>query len=514
MLKAEIGNTEEVTTLPTDVTVAAVRRSVQDHESAAARHGWVRDVATAHPEWVREAARDPDRAAARQRIHELTTRVLDQTGKGLVLTDADLCSLDLSGFDLRGANFNRAQLYGTDLSGANLAFASMVCAGMERTKLDRVNMHGAYVHAMAAQVCSFREADLTALVDATGALFHGCVMPRARLDGGMLNGTTFYQCDLEDTSFAGANLQGSTINECLVSRADFSATLVSQLTITKCHMDAATFARASGTAFVLQRLTASDGLCLAAAELPGLRLDGVRMRELDASGVKAPNADVVNCSLEAADFRDATLGGSRWHGCHLAGVDLSRAKLEQAVFVGCMMNQAILESALCENMHVVECQLRRARMAGIGGRCLTVRDTPLDGADLHHAYLYRAMLTGDPPRTLCLKGADLSAANLVQAYVAGDLRGVKLRNANLTYGRFNQTDLRDADLSGCAMFQCSLVKVNFTGARLDGVRPPMFVDRCPGLKEALQEAGADGDELAAFVVNLERVMQSAKAGST
>lgn len=472
-------------------------------------------VASSNHELVlREALTRGDRESVRRRVTELTSRLLATTGKGLDLGDADLGGLDLSGLDLRGANLNRARLHDTNFSGADLSLASIVCAGMERTKLDGACLRGAYVHALAAQVCSFRGADLSGLVDATGSLFHGCFMAGAKLGGSMLSGASFYQCDLEAVGFEGANLQGATINECILERADMSGALVSQMTVTKCRMTKAVLAGASGNGLVLQRPTACDGLVLEGAQLPGLRLDTLVGSGVRARGLGAPCADFFNCSFEEADFSMAALGASRWVSCSVPGIDLSGAKLEEAMFRGCSMKQANLEAALCENLHIVESLLIGARMAKLGGRCVTIRDSAMEGVDLREAYLYRAMITADPPRALAMEGADLRSANLVQAYVNADLRGADLRGANLTYSRLNQADLRGADLSGCNMFQSSMVKVNCTDARFNGVDAPIFVDRCAGLKESLQADSSQNERLARFVGDLEQVMRSARHGST
>ena len=130
--------------------------------------------AAGHPDIVRTWAKTPDRARAEREVAATTARLIEDTGTGLQLSEADLSGLDLRGFDLRKATLNRALLHSTDLSGANLSGANLICSGMERTKLARADLSGAYVHAFAAQVCDFSGADLSRLVDATGSLFHGC----------------------------------------------------------------------------------------------------------------------------------------------------------------------------------------------------------------------------------------------------------------------------------------------------------------------------------------------------
>jgi uncharacterized protein YjbI with pentapeptide repeats len=92
-----------------------------------------------------------DRDRACHEMVRLTEQALDQTGRGVDLTQADLSGLDLSRFDLRGATLNRTSLYGTKLAGCDLTGASMVCAGIERTDFSDAILKGAYVHALVRQ---------------------------------------------------------------------------------------------------------------------------------------------------------------------------------------------------------------------------------------------------------------------------------------------------------------------------------------------------------------------------
>ena len=126
------------------------------------------------------------------------------------------------------------------------------------------------------------------------------------------------------------------------------------------------------------------------------------------------------------------------------------------------------------------------------------------------------MLTGDPPKGMNLQGANLENATLVQAYIAADLRHARLVGVNAAYSRFNQSDLSEANLDGAGMYESTWVKVAVTGASIAGLRAPVFVDRCPGLAEAV-EARADADgaaEFKRFLVAMGAAMSIGRTGST
>jgi uncharacterized protein YjbI with pentapeptide repeats len=148
-------------------------------------------------------------------------------------------------------------------------------------------------------------------------------------------------------------------------------------------------------------------------------------------------------------------------------------------------------------------------------RCAHFRDCNLAHASLHKAYLYRAMITGDPPKSMSMMEADLSETTLVQSYIAGNLSGANLRGALMVYARLNQAILIDSDLTGSTLFGASLVKTLFDGAKLDNVAGPVFSDRCSGLQQALSSAnGESSEKMAAFVEGLENLLTDQQRGST
>jgi uncharacterized protein YjbI with pentapeptide repeats/histidyl-tRNA synthetase len=456
-----------------------------------------------------------DRGPALEEISTLTRRLLAETGRGLQLSEAGLANLDLSGADLSGAVLNRAVLHGTRLRGAVLDRCTMICPGLERTDFTGASLREAYVHALAAQTCSFDDARLDGLRDATGSLFHGCSMRRAVLSGSHLAGATYYQCDLTGADLRTANLQGASINECLLRATQLDDAMVDQLVITKCDLTGASLRGAHGAGLVVQRPTAADDLDLSGARLPGLRLADVRADGLRADRLSATGADVNGCVLAAARLRAAGLHSVRLVDSALPGADLTDAVITGGSVRNCVLSDIRLTNAQAENVSVVESRLHKAQMSGFVGRCAVFRDVDLRGADLSQANLYRAMLTGDPPRGMCLSGADLSGAILVQAYLAADLTGADLRGVNAAYSRFSQSDLSGADLSGAAMFQSTWVKVECHRVRLAGVRPPLFADRCPGLIESIRESsGPEATTFTDYLASLGTVLSGGQRGST
>lgn len=467
---------------------------------------------TDHTDFLLYWIKQEDIDTARNEVSKETERLICTTGRGLVLTEADLSNCNLEGFNLRKANLNRTQLYGTNLSKANLSGASIISPGLERTKLIEADLSGAYLHALAATASDFSGANFSNVIDATGSLFHGCAMVRVQLDNAVLSGVTFYQCDLSQASLKHMNLQGATFNECVLTETDFSGSLVAQLTITKSQAKKAILNQVAGHGLVLQRLTGCDELQLNNANVPALRIDSTLGCSLQARSIHAPNASFIACALPNTDLFNADLSSSNWNSCSLDGINLKNANLSGASFTNCSMAQADLSNVLAENLRVLESKLVGARMAGFAGRSAIFRDCDLSEANMKQAYLYRAMLTGDPPKSMSMQLVNLEGANLAQAYLAADLSGANLRGANCVYARLNQSVLHRADLTGANLYQASLVKTDVRGAKLIGIKAPIFADRCPGLMEAEDVQTNVG--LSQFLCGLRQLIAQAKGGST
>lgn len=435
---------------------------------------------------VVELSRRLDRTEALRVVASLTQERIERTGRGLNLCQAGLSGCDLSGFDLRRANFNRASLFGTRLIGSDLSGSSLVCAGLERTDFTDAVLRGAYVHALAAQASEFAGADMRELIDATGAIFHGCSLAGVRLTGSELAGSTFYQCGLGGADFSSADLHGAAFNECDMSGVRLVRALVDHVSVTKCRLSEADLGQARGHGLVVQRTTASDRLVLERAHLPSLRLLGMRAHGVKAADLHAPGIDVEGCDLVDADFSGADLRQGRVVGTSMDGARFDCALLQESSWRNITARKLHGESVQAEGFTATECAFTDAVLTRFAGRYATFRNCDLGGADLQRSYLYRASVIGDPPVSASMTGTRLDGSNLTQAYVAADLSEASFRHGWATYARINQSVFVRADLRGTSLYRASAVKTDFTGAQLGGQQGAPFADRCKGLADALR----------------------------
>lgn len=466
-------------------------------------HAWLVKLATMST---------PERQSASQ---EFIERVHNRgAGQSLDFSETDLAGLILDGVDLRRANLTRARLASTSLRSADLREVQLICPLLERVCFDGADMRGIYAHGLGMQIGSLVEANLSGASDVTGALFHGVRACRSRWIGANLAGTTFYQCDLRNANFESANLTGTVFNECTLDASTFRGAHLDDATILKSSGSGISLANASGEGLSLQRLNHMEELDASGAIFRELRLRNSSLRGASFVGADLSDSNLVAVHLEDADFTGSDLTRATWS--RVSGTArFNRAMLAQSSFTHVVMRGAPFDGAQAENMRLVECDFAGASFASdengspFRARALTVRDSNLTGANFHGAYLYRAMFTGDPIGNMRLDRADFRGANLTQAYLAASLREAQLAHCRGAYARLNQADLTDANITGGELFQASLVKTNLLRANLSGVMPPIWLDRCGGLSEAIID-----DVLASWIEQLKGLLKAERRGST
>lgn len=461
-------------------------------------------------------SRHEDREMAIRQVDLITNNAIAKDGRGWDLSNANLSNLDLECFNLERSILNRTQLHSTKLRKANLRNAEIICPGMERTDLSEADLSGANMHALSAQVCNFQGANLNHLLDATGALFHGCNMSHISAINAMFVGSSFYQCYLDGASLKQANLQSCTFNECSLNKASLEGANVAQLTIIKCQMQYVILDNAAGDGLNIQKPTCCDNLSFKNACLACLRLSFLKGTTINAEGLSAERADLTNCNIVDGDFSDTNLVGSRFYACSMPGVKMQNAKLSEASVVACFFIDSNWGHATCEGMNVMNSSLCNSDLRGLAGRCVVFRDSDLSGANLSNAYFYRGVFSGEPPQSMSLRSVDASNVNFMQAYIVADLTEANLQSSKLSYARLNQSIMRRANLNGISSYEASLIKVDVSGANLSGLTAPIFIDRCQGLTEALDDLEGNLNllDLKQFHFKLEKLIGKYKGRST
>jgi serine/threonine-protein kinase len=167
-----------------------------------------------------------------------------------------------------------------------------------------------------------------------------------------------------------------------------------------------------------------------------------------AKDLKGGRRVIVEYNHGKRNFANQDLSKASLASANLAGIVMSRAKLQEtdfshsdltaASFQGSIMTQAKLSGA---NLNQAKLQRAILTKADLGGASLVNAD--LREANLQYAYMGKADLTGANLTGANLKGAYLTKANLKGANLQGaDLKAAKVTDEQLAMAKTNWSTIR------------------------------------------------------------------------
>ncbi|MFQ5959085.1 MAG: pentapeptide repeat-containing protein [Alphaproteobacteria bacterium] len=221
------------------------------------------------------------------------------------------------------------------------------------------------------------------------------------------------------------------------------------------------------------------------------RIDGARadfsfktLRAVDLSKARLARAKFVGADLSDCLFVGSLLAESDFFGANLANVDFEEADLTKAILRGTVLHGANLSRAV-----VREVDFRGGALLTTGAhKPVGLGITDLTGCNFNYSNMVKSQLGGVDLSGTTLVGADLTGANLVGAnlrdsdfseavlnradltgarFTNARLVGAKLLGANLADARIDGADFADADLTGARLGGIDLADARFAGARLN-----------------------------------------------
>lgn len=244
---------------------------------------------------------------------------------------------------------------------------------------------------------TWRQENLTAVIDLSGADLHETNLIKANLHEANLIGANLRESDLREAdldgadlrganlrkvNFCRANLLGADLREASVSRADLRRSVLSKANLTKANFFRADFREAN----------------LVEANLSGADLNEANLNEANLG-----KANLDDANLSEANFSESNLSGANLFESYLFETDLSEANLSEANLIGADLFEADLSEANLRKANLRGANLRQADLHGADFREANLRDVSFSGANLNEADLSGADLTR----------ADLSFAILV-----------------------------------------------------------------------------------------------------
>lgn len=158
--------------------------------------------------------------------------------------------------------------------------------------------------------------------------------------------------------------------------------------------------------------------------------DGAAFTDIDVSGERLLDRDLVECLISGARLDDAELRGSRmretrWDHCEATTLGLSGTELREVELVGCRFGALELYDTKARMLHVEDCRLgylnlRGAELVDVTFTNCTITDLDLGGAQIDRLALpgcrvVNLIVSEASLRDVDLRGAEFSEITGVEA---------------------------------------------------------------------------------------------------
>lgn len=376
-----------------------------------------------------------------------------------LVANADLQKIDLTGANLKGSKFKHvnlryAKLRGADLSNVDFRNADLSYADLRDADLNNANFSNADLYNTDLNNADLKIANFTGANLRCAKLRNVKHIKRAKLKGCFYNTRTEFPSNFPmekkrymyqispGVNLSGLDLQRSKLYDANLNDADISSTDLKKADLSHANLQSVNLSKSD-----LREANLKDAH-LTNANLNGSLYD-FRTEFPDKFEPEEHDMYLIH---ESAKLQNADLRGMQFNGIDLKKADLSGADLRKAQLKGTQLNNADLSNAKLNGADLRGADLSNAKLDGTDFKgCLYNEKTkfPLHFTRHHHSmYLISAK-------------TDLSNADLSGCYVYdADLKGANLKNANFTGADLRKANFRDANLRG----------TNFKDANLSGAK--------------------------------------------
>lgn len=202
-------------------------------------------------------------------------------------------------------------------------------------------------------------------------------------------------------------------------------------------------------------------------QLPKARLDDADLTGANLGGAILDEAVLDRAWLWQANLRNASLQGISARKANLSGADLTHVTALGANFTGADLSKSVLESALLRDGRFMSADLRGANLRQANLKGASFFEAQLAGADFSRADLEGCHLRGLDLTEAVFEGVRLVCANLQECNLEGlHLPGCQLRDANLRNATLTGTSMPEACLRGAILYAARLADVEWERADL------------------------------------------------
>lgn len=211
------------------------------------------------------------------------------------------------------------------------------------------------------------------------------------------------------------------------------------------------------------------------------------LQDANLAGADLSRANLINAVLVSADLSGANLEGADLRradltNANLVGADLSGANIEGANFTNANLTGAILKKTIVSSVNFSGANLENAKLSAFRASKSRFRDAILTGvnlknvsfgkADFTNANLERAVLDHTDFFSCNLKNLKAKDSVIVNGVLfrsdlrGADLSGTTFKNINFLQSKLDKIDFRNCVLIHPKFFQSSLKKANLSGMNL------------------------------------------------
>lgn len=158
---------------------------------------------------------------------------------------------------------------------------------------------------------------------------------------------------------------------------------------------------------------------------------------------------------------------SEWRGCQIRSTNLSMtqmtcASFDDAELLVCQLDGAVLREATGFRATLTQCSIIHAELLRATFYAAKISSCMFDGANLNGANLELARISDSTFGQVKMEETG--------EMICSDLRGVKLREAEITNCIFDYASFAGADLRRATFKGCSLYRTSFVGANTEGTQ--------------------------------------------
>ena len=325
-------------------------------------------------------------------------------------------NVDFNSSKLQTVRFGYSFITECSLIGANLEDGYFDSSDFTGSVFTGAKLSGADFSRASLQSTELSDANLVGVIFSEGTRFDSANLSHSNLSNQNLQGTDFIDTDLTEAVLTGANLTNSNL-----MRADFSNAIMSGVVMgCEATNSECTPARAQYARFIQTDLSSLTGQMT--------QLGSVDLRNCHMTGVNLSRALMEQTDLRSSDLTSTIISGANLSGALLTDVNLSDADLSDTNLSGVILSETLLNRAVFRRSDLSDCDLSDAELQGV-----TIDDCDLSGANLSRANLSQSTISGtigteDRPALLIdtqLQGSRLDAnfdnANLCRANLEGSL---------------------------------------------------------------------------------------------